>query len=198
MVDLVLPKTGFISGKRIKDWLGLIIGSDIKFSELRIPFACVATDIMTGEEVIISQGSVLDGIRASISIPGVFTVVKSGGRYLVDGGLVNPVPVSVLKKMGAEFIIAVNASPDIGTSDRAHQMEGEKLKEPNIIGIMMQSMHISTYSLIKASLEDADIVIQPQVAHIGPADFLRAGDCIERGQLAAQDSMPEIKRKLRV
>jgi len=86
MIDLTLPKTGFISGKRIKHWLELVIGRDLKFSDLRIPFACVATDITTGEEIVLDQGSVPEAVRASISIPGIFTVVKLRGRYLVDGG----------------------------------------------------------------------------------------------------------------
>ena len=72
----------------------------------------MAADILTGDEVVIDQGLVLEAVWASLSIPGIFSIVKTGGRYLVDGGLVNPVPVSVLKKMGADFIIAVNVLPD--------------------------------------------------------------------------------------
>jgi NTE family protein len=199
IVDLTLPKTGFISGKKIEDELKSVIGSNINFNDLAIPFACVATDIGTGEEVVINQGSVLEGVRVSISIPGIFTVVKLGGRYLVDGGLVNPVPVSVLKRMGADFIIAVNVIPDISAADRTHWMGGERLekpKEPNIISVIMQSIYIGTHSLAKASLKDADVVIQPQVAHIGPTDFRRAQDCIEHGESAALASISEIRQKL--
>ena len=199
MIDLTLPKTGFISGKKIKDELKSVIGSNISFSDLAIPFACVATDIEMGEEVVINQGSVLEGVRASISIPGIFTIVKLGGRYLVDGGLVNPVPVSVLKGMGADFIIAVSVIPDISVADRTHWMGGEwleKPKEPNIISIIMQSIYIGTHSLAKASLEGADVAIQPQVAHIGPTEFRHAQDCIEHGELAALASISEIRQKL--
>ena len=197
LVDPSLPKTGFIKGKKIKDLLALSIGGDIKFSDLKIPLACVATDINTGEEVVIDQGSVPEAIRASISIPAIFTVVKWGGRYLVDGGLANPVPVSVVKRMGADFIIAVNVIPDV--ADRAHRVGREQtggLKEPNIIHIIMQSIYIGTYSLVKSSLEEADIVIEPRMAHIGAGDFLRAQECILQGELATQSSIPEIKRKL--
>lgn len=110
IIDLSLPKSGFIAGRKIKQLLKSIIG-DIKFSDLKLPFACVATDIISGEEIVINQGSVLEAVRASFSMPIIFTVVKRNGRYLVDGGLVNPVPVSVLKNMGADFIIAVNVMP---------------------------------------------------------------------------------------
>ena len=197
LVDLSLPKTGFIRGKKIKDLLASFIGGDIKFSDLKVPFTCVATDIGTGEEIVIDRGSVLEAVRASISIPAVFTVVRRGGRYLVDGGLVNPVPVSIAKKMGADFIIAVNVIPDV--TDRAYRVNKERTegsREPNIINIIMQSIYIGTYSLVRSSLEEADIIIEPQVAHIGAGDFLHAQELILQGKLAAQDSIPEIKRKL--
>ncbi len=168
LVDPSLPKTGFIKGKKIKDLLASSLGGDIKFSDLKIPLACIATDIVTGEEVVIDQGSVLEAIRASISVPAILTVVKWGGRYLVDGGLVNPVPVSVVKRMGADFIIAVNVIPDVADrTPQANKERTEPLKEPNIINIIMQSLYIGTYSLVRASLEAADIVIEPRVAHIG-------------------------------
>ena len=192
LADLALPRTGFIKGKKIQGLLEVIIGGDMKFSDLKIPFACVAADIMTGEEVVINQGSVLEGIRASISIPVIFTVVKWKGRYLVDGGLVNPVPVSVLRQMGADFIIAVNVIPAV--RDRAQRV-GE-IKEPNIISVAMQSLYIASYSAVKSSLEGADIVIEPQMAGITYGDFSRAEECILQGALATQGSIPEIKRQL--
>jgi len=191
LVDLALPRTGFIGGKKVKDLLRVVIGGDIKFSDLKIPLACVATDIMTGEEIVINQGSVLEAVRASFSIPVIFTVVKWQGRYLVDGGLVNPVPVSVLKRIGADFIIAVNVIPDI--SARVQPAEDFK---PNIINIIMQSIYIGTYSLVGSSLEGADIVIEPQVTPIGYGDFHRAQECILQGKRAAEDSIPRIKKQL--
>lgn len=196
-VDPALPRSGFIKGKKIREWLTSSIGGEIRFSDLKIPFACVATDIDTGEEVVIDRGSVPEAVRASFSIPALFTVVRRGGRYLVDGGLINPVPVSVVKRMGADFIIAVNVIPDV--SDRAHPVDKEGMKhfkEPNIIHIIMQSIHINTYSLVRASLEEAQIVIEPGVSHIGAGDFNRAQECILQGELAAQSAMPEIRRKL--
>jgi len=196
LIDLALPKTGFIEGRKIKELLRLIIG-DKKFSDLKVPLACVATDIMTGEEVVIDRGSVLEGVRASISIPVIFTVVKWKGRYLVDGSLVNPVPVSVLKQMGADFIIAVNVIPDM--RERVHRVSKgqiEGFKEPNIFGVMMQSIYIATYSLVRSSLEGADIVIEPELAHIGYGDFHRAQECILQGKRSAEESIPSIKKQL--
>ena len=191
LVDLALPRSGFIEGTRITNLLKSIMG-DIKFSDLRIPLACVATDIRSGEEVVINHGSVLEGVRASISIPVIFTAVKWQDRYLVDGGLVNPVPVNTVKEMGADFIIAVNVIPDMG--DRTQQVK--ELKKPNIFNVMLQSIYIATYSVVRASLEGADIVIEPQLTHIGYGDFHRIRECIAQGELAAQDSISKIKEQL--
>ncbi len=194
LTDLTLPRTGFIQGRKIKDLLEPVIGVNIAFSDLRVPFACVATDIMTGEEVVISHGSVLEGTRASISIPAIFTVVKWEGRYLVDGDLVDPVPVSVVREMGADFIIAVNVFPSVVGGGRP----AEEAKEPNIISIIMQSLYIGAYSLARSSLEGADIVIEPQVADIAYGDFHRAEECIWHGRQAAERSVLDIKRRLQI
>ena len=197
LVDLALPKTGFIKGKKITDLLGTIIGTDVKFGDLKIPFACVATDIYTCEEVVIKEGSVLEGVRASISLPVIFTPVRWKGRYLVDGGMVNPVPVSVVRGMGADFIIAVNVMPDM--SETARKTGNEKireLKEPGIFSVIAQIVQIASCSLVKFCLAGADIVIQPRVAHIGFGDLHRAPQAIPQGEIAAQECILEIKRRL--
>jgi NTE family protein len=191
LVDLALPRSGFIEGTKIKNLLKSVIG-DIKFSDLKIPLACVATDIRSGEEVIISQGSVLEGVRASISVPVIFSAVKWQDRYLVDGGLVNPVPVRTVREMGADFVIAVNVIP--ATGDRTQR--AKKLKHPGMFQVMLQSIYITTSSMARANLEGADIVIEPQLTHIGYGDFHHTRDCILQGELAAQDLIPQIKKQL--
>lgn len=198
LTDLTVPKTGLIKGKKITYLLALSFGGDIQFSELKIPFACVATDIETGEEVVINHGSVPEAIRASISVPAVFTPVKWEGKYLVDGGLSNPVPVSVAKHMGADIIIASSVIPDVNSwLPRANEGDNEDSREPNIFYVIMQSIHITTYSAVKASLEQADVIIEPRLAHIGAGDFHRARELIQQGRLAAQSALPEIKKILK-
>ena len=199
LVDLTLPRTGLIAGYRLKSWGKSIFGRDIKFKDLKIPFACVATDIMTGREIVIKDGSVMEAVRASISIPGLFSVVHREGKYLVDGGLVNPVPVSTLKDMGAEFIIAVNVLPNISATDKTY-WTGRKgrggLKGPNLLEVLIQSTYVGSHSLIEIALKNADLVIEPQLAPIGPADFHRARECILQGELAAEDCIANLKRQL--
>ena len=108
MIDPVVPRSGLISGDRIEKMLNQFALKDKTFDDLKIPFAAVATDIESGAEVILNQGKVIDAVRASISIPGIFTPVKYQDYYLVDGGVVDPVPVDVVKMMGADIIIAVS------------------------------------------------------------------------------------------
>jgi len=201
MLALTPPKTGFLSGRKIKPLLKEIIG-EVDFADLRMPFACVATDIITGEEVVIKQGPVLEAVIASMSLPVIFKAARWQGRYLVDGGVVNPVPVSVLKDMGADFIIAVNVISK--PSDRAGndhleergQKEIGEIKEPGIFSMMMRLVNVASYQVVKSGLIGADVVIEPKVASIGFADFHRARECIFQGELAAQDFVQEIKRRL--
>ncbi|MFC1946437.1 patatin-like phospholipase family protein [Chloroflexota bacterium] len=111
LTDITLPVSGLISGKRIISLIKSILG-DLTFSQLKYEFACVATDIITGEQVVLREGSLVEAIRASISLPGIFTPVNITGRHLVDGGLVNEVPVSVCREIGAEYVIGVNVIPE--------------------------------------------------------------------------------------
>jgi len=191
LIDLALPKSGFIEGTKIKNLLKSIMG-DISFSDLKIPLSCVATDIGSGEEVVISEGSVLEAVRASISIPVIFTAVRWRDRYLVDGGLVNPVPVSTVRDMGAELVIAVNVIPTMGVRLQPSQKD----KEPGIFQSLLHSFYIATYSLVRSSLAEADIVIEPKLPHIGYGDFHRIGDSIAQGEIAAQELVEQIKQRL--
>jgi len=146
LADPALPKTGLVRGRKIDDMLRTIIG-DIAFGDLDIPFACVAADIWTGEEVVIKEGLVREGVRASGSVPVILKPIGREGRYLVDGAIANPMPVSVLKGMGADFIIAVNTTPSV--QERLHgdgtNKKEIKAKEPNILNVIMQMVHIINY-----------------------------------------------------
>ncbi|OGS91675.1 MAG: patatin [Gallionellales bacterium GWA2_60_18] len=110
--DVVLPKSGLLDGASVSELVRAYIHAD-SIETLPIPFAAVATDIVSGEEVVIRNGDVIEAVRASISVPGIFTPVRSNGRILVDGGLTNPVPVSVARAMGADIVIAVDLNHQI-------------------------------------------------------------------------------------
>ena len=106
-VEISFPRSGLIEGNKLTALLAEIVG-EVELTELPLPFRAVTTNLMTGEEVVISDGDLVEAIRASIAVPGIFTPARRGDDLLVDGGLVNPVPVSVCRTMGAERIIAVD------------------------------------------------------------------------------------------
>ena len=197
LADPALPKTGLIKGQKVKNVLKSVIGN-IDFKDLKLPFACVATDINSGEEVVIRQGLVWEGVMASGSIPVILPVFKWQGRYLVDGSSVTPVPVSLLKRMGADFIIAVNVIPDVDSRVELANEGHTEAKAPNIFSVIMQIINIPIYRVVEYSLSGADVVIEPQVASIGHFDFHRTQECILQGELATQASVLEIKRQLNV
>ncbi len=105
--DLSLTSGGLIAGKRIINFFNKRFG-DFEIESLPIRFAAVATELTTGHEIWFRTGSMLDAVRASISVPGIFEPFHLNGRWYVDGGIVNPVPVSVCRALGADIVIAVN------------------------------------------------------------------------------------------
>jgi NTE family protein len=111
LLDFMVPNNGIIGGKRMFREMEKMVG-EIHIEDLPKPFAAVAAELATGHEVWLSRGHMLDAVRASASLPGIFTPVKRDGRWLVDGALVNPVPVSVCRSMGARMVIAVNLTGD--------------------------------------------------------------------------------------
>lgn len=135
LLDVSL-RSGLIRGDRLIEFFERNF-VDRGFSELDIPFSCVATDLVSGREIWLKEGSVADAVRASIALPGLLTPVPHEGRLLVDGALVNPVPVSLCRAMGADLVIAVDLSSDmIGRAWRragVQPLEKDDAEEPTWI-----------------------------------------------------------------
>jgi len=111
-LDPVVPVRGLLGGSGIEKLFSELLG-DKRADALPRPFAAVATDLASGEQVILSGGRLVDAVRASCAVPGIFTPFEQDGRFLVDGGLVNPVPVDVVRAMGADIVIAVDLNHDL-------------------------------------------------------------------------------------
>jgi predicted acylesterase/phospholipase RssA len=165
LTDIVaLPKSGLIQGNRIVALLKSILG-DIGFSQLKCKYAAVAADLYTGQQVVFTEGSLIEAIRASISIPGIFTPVHYEGQYLVDGGLVNVVPVTVCRDLGADFVIGVNVIPDPASEvmpviissavgNDAHKDYGNPLKE-DMQKPIIQGAHVKFHESRVSSINNA-------------------------------------------
>ncbi|MGQ9843663.1 MAG: patatin-like phospholipase family protein [Spirochaetota bacterium] len=111
--DPVFPKTGLVQGRRAMELLSKFIPKSVNLEDLKLPVAIVATDFYSGRPVVFRKGNVLDAIRASVSIPGIFVPVKYMDTVLVDGGVSDPLPIDVVKKMGAGIVVAVNLHPTL-------------------------------------------------------------------------------------
>ncbi len=112
-LDVTFPVSGIIEGKKVSRFVKDHLRARITIEEMPIPFRAVAADLTTGKEVVLDEGDLVEAIRASVSIPGIFTPVKKGDSFLVDGGMINPIPVSVARQMGADFVIAVDLNHDL-------------------------------------------------------------------------------------
>ncbi len=111
-LDVTFPVSGLIEGKKVSEFVRDYI-QDVRLEEMPVPFRAVAACLETGREVVLEEGDLIDAIRATVSIPGIFTPARLDARLLIDGGVVNPVPVSVVREMGADYVIAVDLSHDL-------------------------------------------------------------------------------------
>jgi NTE family protein len=210
---------GLIKGARVIDFFHEHV-VDCDFAKLTLPFACVATDLATGQEIWLRMGSVSEAVRASFSQPGLFEPVAQDGRFLVDGSLVNPVPVSLARALGADFVIAVDLGSDIisprdrpptanhtapnGVSARLSELMNNMTganshrPTPSILSVITQSLAIMQVRITRSRLagEPPDALITPALGHLGLLDYHRATEAIAEGREAARIAMPMIRRQL--
>jgi NTE family protein len=129
LLDINLAGSGLISGNRLSKLLAAELG-DKRIEDLPRRFVCVATELSTGHEIWMSHGNLVESLHASYALPGIFQPVKIGNRWLVDGALVNPIPVSVCRALGANFVIAVNLSSDLFGRGTVVQDDGPEVSIP--------------------------------------------------------------------
>ncbi len=214
---------GLIHGNRVIDHLreGM---HDLRVEELPIPYAAVATDLDFGTEVWLREGPLLDAIRASIALPGLFSPLRVEDRWLVDGGLVNPVPVSLCRALGADVVIAVDLTLQAqlaraeqrlaekgrdegaeqdwfrdllqGMLDRFRAPKEDKDLLPSLIDVAVRSVNIMTERIARSRMagDPADLLIMPRVADISLMEFHRANEAIPIGYEAAQRHGAELER----
>lgn len=178
---------GFISGQNVLNMMnGLAVGyqDSINFKNLPIPFACVATNLSTGEEVILEKGYLPLSLRASMAIPGVFSPVSIGGNVLVDGGMVNNFPVDVARKLGADIIIGVDVQNDLAKPD--------ELKSIN--QIFSQIMGLMGNERYMENIKQTNIYIKPDVTNFSTFSFAKSAidSLIVNGAVAAREKYGEL------
>ncbi|HFC8829878.1 TPA: patatin-like phospholipase family protein [Neisseria subflava] len=185
LVDLTLSTSGFIKGEKLQNYINRKVGNR-PMQQFPIKFAAVATDFEIGKPVVFNVGNAGQAVRASASIPNVFQPVVIGSRKYVDGGLSQPVPVSAAKKLGANFIIAV----DISARPAKNVSQG-------MFSYLDQTINVMSQTALRQELGQANVVIKPQVLELGSiGGFDQKQRAIQLGEQAARAALPEIKRKL--
>ena len=208
-LDVGFMRSGLVMGRRVMDFVSEFV-PDVTFESLGIPFAVMATDLRTGAPVRLSSGKLLPAIRASISIPGVFTPVRRGGTLLVDGGVSSPVPVAAVRGLGAKRVLAVNVDNGRACPYESHRLPaavnkaldvGEKVRNAfrrefglpppdgrSLVDVLSRTVRICEDRIAQweTALEKPDWVCEPAVGNIPTLDFTRVDDAVRAGREAAE------------
>jgi NTE family protein len=222
-IEINTSFTGFVNKEKFHEFLNKNIASDnLLIEELPKVYAAVSTDLETGREIWHTKGSLIEGIWASMSLPGLFPAIRNNNRWLVDGGLVNPVPVSVCRALGADIVIAVNLNGDIvgkrfnkaesvnKTENNVGRKVTELVKEytnlsffngkdreqpPGLLDAIAGSVNITQDRITRSRMagDPPDIVFSPKLSDIGLLELYRANEAITEGRKCVQRKMTEIE-----
>lgn len=187
-VDLADLSPGSRRGLMAGDALARFVNDTLKgarIEDLKLRYGAVATDLRTGELVLMRSGSVAEAVRASCSIPGVFVPREVAGRELVDGGLVSPLPVHSTRLLGADVVLAVDVSA-----------KPSRATLPGMYEIILQSFEIMGRALADQEASRAELVIRPNTSAFASSDFNLRKELIQAGYESAQQMLPQVKRLL--
>lgn len=185
LVDLTLSTSGFIRGEKLQNYINRQTGNR-PMQNFPLRFAAVATEFDTGRNVVFNRGNAGQAVRASASIPNVFQPATIGGKRYVDGGLTAPVPVGAARNLGANVVIAVDISA-----------KPARLTQNGFFSYLDQSLNIMNIAALNSELSKADIVIKPQVQHLGAVGgFDERAHAIKLGEDAARAALPQIRAVL--
>ncbi len=180
-----LTGLGFAKGDKLEAWIRQNVKTQ-DIEKMKLPFAAVATDLNWGHKVVLDKGSVARAVRASSAIPGVFEPVAHVGKILVDGGVVENIPISVARAKGADLVIAVDISANLGNPNIT-----------NLLGVSLQAANIMFAINVERTKKDADVLIQPAgIGDVGTLDFTQKKRCMVAGIAAGQQAVPAIQKAI--
>ncbi len=174
---------GLAKGDKLEAWVkGHVRTANIE--NLKIPFAAVASDLNWGYEVVLDKGSLARAVRASAAIPGVFPPVQHQGKILVDGGVVDNIPIAVARARGADIVIAVDISANVGNTNIS-----------NLLDVTLQATNIMFARNVEQAKKNADILITPAgIGDVGMLDFTQKKRCMLAGIDATKQAMPDVHK----
>ena len=227
--DMKPTKAGFVDLATFREFLhSYVAAEECRIEDLAKPFVAIATDLDTGREVWLRDGGLAHAARASMAMPGLFPAVRDHSRWLVDGGLVNPVPVSVCRALGADVVVGVNLNADIvgkwrKKADAVREQEdsgvlknikkqareystslfagnGEKETPPGLFYAIPSAINIFQDRITRSRLvgDPADVLITPRVGDIGILDFQRAEEAMQKGEEAVELVRDDLQRAIRM
>jgi NTE family protein len=185
LVRLKLRRDGLLDAAGLERFIKGNMG-DLQFKDLSIPFTATATDLTTGQEVLLNAGRVSTAVKASCAFPGLFLPVRVGRHTLVDGGLVHPVPAEVVRRMGADIVIGVELNH--------HSTKPQTPR--NLVQIMLYSLALVQRPQIERALSDADVVIRPDLGDFGIMELERVADMVQAGRVSADAVIPAIRQAI--
>ncbi|HAS79313.1 MAG TPA: patatin [Fusobacteriaceae bacterium] len=220
--EINMSLNGFVDTRRLQNFLSKYVAKESDMiEEFSKQYAAVSTDLETGKEIWLTKGSVLDAVWSSVSLPGLFPAIKSNDRWLVDGGLVNPVPISTCRALGADIVIAVDLNGDILGKHFKKQRSSRKKKgvinklndlvreykplifdvnrgdesPPNLFDAIASSINITQDRITKNRMAEdpPDILLSPKLSHIKLLEFYRAKEAIDEGRRCVQNNLTDLK-----
>jgi NTE family protein len=227
-LDISSSFTGFVNTERFHNYLNEVIASDEdNIEDLPRTYAAIATDLETGKEVWLQNGSIVQAVWSSMALPGLFPAIRHNNSWLVDGGLVNPVPVSACRALGADIVLAVNLNGGIvgkhfkkaikqknsfeTVSDKISELvkeytdlalfEPDTIEQPpSLLDAIAASVNITQDRITRSRLagDPPDIMLSPKLSNIGLLELYRAQEAIEEGRMCVERMLPEIKHVLGV
>lgn len=204
LIDLRPNRRGLIQRESVHQYFAEQLGADLRFSHLPIPLALIAADIQNGKEIVLTQGSVIDAICATMAVPGVIAPMDIDGRKLVDGGILNNVPADVARSMGADVVIAVDVAAARLITDPETGLSAEEVIKSSVLPRfaldMWRAQAIMMQEIVRLKLESArpDILLKPPVPpEIGMFNGMgRAVELIAMGEETTEAALPAIQAAL--
>ena len=204
LLDISWRGSGLIAGERLGGLLDDVVGG-ATFADIKVPFICIATELGTGHELWLRSGPLGPAIRASYALPGVFRPVRVNGHWLIDGGVVNPVPVAACRALGARMVIAVNLGAETAAGIAIQNPPDIALSEggkgaPSLTSVIAAAFNITQDRLARSRLagDPPDISIMPRANGVGLFEFDKADRAIAAGREAVDRAMPDIERAIAV
>jgi NTE family protein len=209
-VDPAVTGDGLLAGNQLLAYLRPLLNGARTFGDLVMPTRLVATDLNAGERVALGDGDLESAVRATVAMPPFITPFVRDGRTLVDGGIVDPLPVDVVRDLGADIVIAINAIPRLQANavtvlTRASRALNRinpfayvtsRARTMNLLDIVMNSFHIVEHRLGERIARDADVLIEPDLSSHTWIEFYRAAEIIDRGAEATREAVPQIENAL--